>query len=151
MAMKISIGSDHRGIEQRELIAAAVELTGSEVDDCGTDSSESCDYPDIAAKVARQVAANESQRGILICGTGIGVSIAANKISGIRAAVCHDLHTAEMSRRHNDANILCMAAGIEEPKMREIVALWLSTDFDGGRHQRRIEKIAALECSPSTG
>ncbi len=149
--MKVSIGSDHRGIQQRELIARAIETTGNEVDDCGTHSSESCDYPDIAAKVARHVVADVPQRGILICGTGIGVSIAANKIPGIRAAVCHDLHTVEMSRRHNDANVLCMSAEIEEVKMREMVSLWLATKFDGERHQRRVEKIAALECSPSNG
>ncbi|MCH2182533.1 MAG: ribose 5-phosphate isomerase B [Mariniblastus sp.] len=149
--MKISIGSDHRGIEQRARIAAAIESAGHQVDDCGTDSTESCDYPDIAADVARRVAAGQSDRGILICGTGIGVSIAANKIPGIRAAVCHDLHTVEMSRRHNDANVLCMAAEIEEPVMREMVTLWLSTDFDGGRHERRVNKITALEIGRTHG
>ena len=149
--MKVSIGSDHRGIEQRQLIADAVTDAGDQVDDCGTHSTNACDYPDIAAAVARRVASNQTDRGILICGTGIGVSIAANKIDGIRAAVCHDLHTIEMSRRHNDANILCMAPGINPPKMREMVQLWLKTPFDGDRHQRRVQKIAGLECSPSTG
>ena len=151
MAMKVSIGSDHRGIDQRALIAAAIESAGHQVDDCGTDSTDSCDYPDIAADVARRVSSGQSDRGILICGTGIGVSIAANKIPGIRAAVCHDLHTVEMSRRHNDSNVLCMAAQIEEPVMREMVAHWLSTGFDGDRHERRVNKITALESSRTQG
>ena len=125
MAMKVSIGSDHRGIDQRATIADAIESAGHDVDDRGTDSTEACDYPDVAADVARHVSAGQSDRGVLICGTGIGVSIAANKIPGVRAAVCHSLHTVEMSRRHNDANVLCMAAEIEESAMREMVAKWL--------------------------
>ena len=149
--MKVSLGSDHRGIEQRQLIAGVVRDAGHEVDDCGTHTTDSCDYPDIAASVARQVALQQTDRGILICGTGIGVSIAANKINGIRAAVCHDTHTVEMSRRHNDANILCISAMLGEPQMREMVKLWLTTPFDGERHQRRVQKIKELECSPSTG
>jgi len=151
MEMKVSIGSDHRGIDQRAKIADAIESAGHEVDDRGTDSTEACDYPDVASDVARRVSGRQSERGILICGTGIGVSIAANKIPGIRAAVCHDLHTVEMSRRHNDANVLCMAADIEEPMMRDMVAKWLATSFDGGRHERRVGKITSLENRVTAG
>ena len=150
--MRISIGSDHRGIEQRAFIAETVTTAGQEVDDCGTFTEESCDYPDIARDVAGRVSQGDSDRGILICGTGIGVSIAANKIDGIRAAVCHDQHTCEMSRRHNDANILCMSAELPKDEMRQMIELWLTTPFDGGRHQRRVDKISQLEnynASPS--
>ena len=106
--MKVGIGSDHRGLQQRVWAAGAIRNTGAEPVDFGTHSTESVDYPDIAVEVARAVASGTIQRGVLICGTGIGVSIAANKVAGVRAAVCHDLHTAEMSRRHNDANVLCL-------------------------------------------
>ena len=143
--MIVSIGSDHRGIEQRGWIAQAVQSAGHEVNDCGTHSTESVDYPDIAAQVAKSVSESRADRGILICGTGIGVSMAANKIHGIRAAVCHDMHTVEMSRRHNDANILCMSAEIPQPQMAQMINLWLKTAFDGDRHTRRVAKIAALE------
>jgi len=143
--MKVSIGSDHRGLEQRSIIASEIEANGGTVDDQGTFSTESVDYPDISVNVARQVASGNADRGILICGTGIGVSMAANKVHGIRAAVCHNPSTAELSRQHNDANVLCMSAGIPEPEMRDIVRVWLKTDFEGGRHARRVEKIAAIK------
>ena len=144
--MIVSIGSDHRGLEARANVARSVTAAGHEVDDCGTFSTESVDYPDIAAIVARRVASGETDRGILLCGTGIGVSIAANKIQGIRAALCHDLHTAEMSRRHNDTNVLCLSAEMAPELAQSIIELWLAMPFDGGRHQRRVDKIAKLEC-----
>ena len=143
--MKISIGSDHRGVEQRKIIATEIEANQCTVNDCGTHSTESVDYPDIAETVAKTVASNESERGILICGTGIGVSIAANKINGIRAAVCHNESTAALSRQHNNANVLCMSAGLPESEMRAIIRTWLSTEFEGGRHERRVNKISILE------
>ena len=144
--MKIAIGSDHRGIQQRGWVSAAIRSQGHSVSDQGTFSETSVDYPDIAALVALQVSSGKCDRGVLLCGTGIGVSIAANKISGIRAAVCHDLHTAEMSRRHNDANVLCLSAdSLDQSHFESIIALWLATPFDGGRHQQRIDKIAMLE------
>ncbi len=144
--MRVSIGSDHRGLEQRKVIAGAIEALGHEVDDLGTYSTESCDYPDIAAKVAQAVASGASQRGVLVCGTGIGVSIAANKFSGIRAAVVHDLNTAKLSRQHNDANILCLPGdSLDAKQTAAIVEQWLTTDFEGGRHARRVEKIRLLE------
>ncbi len=144
--MKVAIGSDHRGIEQRKMIAAAIEKSGHTVVDMGTHTDEPCDYPDIAAVVARRVACGDVDRAVLTCGTGIGVSIAANKIKGIRAAVCHDTHTIRLSRNHNDANILCLSAETLSPvEIDELVALWLSEPFEGGRHQRRIDKIAKLE------
>lgn len=147
--MKVSVGSDHRGIEQRAAIVKAVEINGHEAVDFGTHEEDSVDYPDIVAPVARSIADGQSQRGILICGTGIGVSIAANKIKGVRAAVCHDLRTAELSRLHNDANVLCMPADtLSADQMAEIIKLWLSTDFEGGRHQRRVDKIHELEMQP---
>jgi ribose 5-phosphate isomerase B len=147
--MKIAIGSDHRGLDARSIVREIAASLGHDVDDRGTHSSDPCDYPDIAADVARQVASRAAERGILLCGTGIGVAIAANKISGIRAAVCHDQRTAELSRRHNDANVLCVSAdSADESALRSIVTTWLATPFDGGRHQRRVEKIAQLECRP---
>lgn len=144
--MKVAIGSDHRGIPQRQVVADTLRSASHEVEDCGTHSTESCDYPDIAADVARQVSQGHAARGVLICGTGIGVSIAANKFPGIRAAVCHDLRTAQLSREHNDANVLCLPGDTLEPRaIADMVQLWMTTPFAGGRHQRRIEKIAALD------
>lgn len=144
--MKVSVGSDHRGIEQRSAIVSAVNSCGHQAIDFGTHSTESCDYPDIVEPVASSVAKGEADRAILICGTGIGVSIAANKITGIRAAVCHDLRTAKLSRNHNDANVLCMPADtLSGEQMKEIIELWLSEDFEGGRHARRVDKIHRLE------
>lgn len=144
--MKVSIGSDHRGIELRSSIAAAVKGCGHEVVDFGTTSTESVDYPDIVGPVARSVADGKAERAILICGTGIGVSIAANKIPGIRAAVCHDMRTAKLSRNHNDANVLCMPADtLNAEQMKEIIEMWVAEPFEGGRHARRVEKIHQLE------
>lgn len=142
--MKISIGSDHRGVEARLNLIGQLQNSGVEVNDCGTHSEESCDYPDIAETVAVNVAAGLSDRGILICGTGIGMSIAANKVDGIRAVVCRDHNDAEMSRRHNNANVLCLSTEQAEVDYG-LVKIWLETEFDGGRHQRRIDKIASME------
>ena len=144
--MKVATGSDHRGIEKRAAIGAAIEASGHTVVDMGTHSSEPCDYPDIASEVARSVASGVNDRAILTCGTGIGVAMAANKIHGIRAAVCHDARTARLSRNHNNANILCLPADTISPEqISEIVGIWLKEDFDGGRHARRVDKIHQLE------
>ncbi len=144
--MLVSIGSDHRGIEQRKIIAAAIEFAGHTVDDCGTFSTESCDYPEIAYVVATKIAAGNSQMGVLICGTGIGMSIAANKINGIRAAVCCSLEAAKLSRQHNNANVLCLSGeAFDAQQYADLVSLWLGTEFEGGRHSRRVAKITEIE------
>lgn len=144
--MKIAIGSDHRGYAAKERIKALLGDLGHTFVDHGTNSIESCDYSDAGEKVARDVAAQSADRGILLCGTGIGMSITANKVTGVRAALCHDELTAQYARRHNDANVLCLAADLlGEALIRGIVELWLATEFEGGRHERRIGKIAALE------
>ena len=123
-----------------------LQRMGHEVEDLGTLSGEAVDYPDIAARVARKVSCGEVERGILLCGTGLGMSIAANKFPGVRAAPCHDDLTAEMSRRHNDSNILCLSADLlGERLIDRMIELWLSTPFEGGRHAKRIAKIAELE------
>lgn len=144
--MKISVGSDHRGVSQRKAAAQAAEDLGHTVFQTGPTSDESCDYPDIAAQVARAVARGETDRGILICGTGIGMSIAANKVRGIRAAVASDLESAQLSRRHNDANVLCLPGNtLTDSEIDELVHVWLTTKFEGGRHQLRLDKIRELE------
>lgn len=146
--MRVSIGSDHRGLAQRVVIAEAIKSAGHEVDDQGSFSEESCDYPDIAALVCNEVASGASDRGILVCGTGIGMSIAANKIARIRAALCCDIPSAKLSRQHNDANVLCLAGnGFDEIQFRAIVTAWLATEFEGGRHLRRVKKITQLEAN----
>ncbi len=144
--MIISIGSDHRGLPQRRVISEAIEALGHQVDDQGSFTEEACDYPDIAIKVCTEVSSGAATCGVLVCGTGIGMSIAANKISGIRAALCCDITTAKLSRQHNDANVLCLAGNhFDEIQFRAIVTAWLSTDFEGGRHLRRVEKMMALD------
>jgi len=145
--MKIALGADHRGHAVKEKIAVLLSEQGHEVVDMGTNSSRSCDYTDVGYPVARAVVDGTVDRGILICGSGIGMTITANKVPGIRAALCHDELTAQLSRRHNDANILCMASDVMgEELMRRIVASWLVTEFDGGgRHERRVRKIAWIE------
>jgi ribose 5-phosphate isomerase B len=144
--MKIAIGCDHRGFEVKSKIIELVTKLGHEVTDSGSFNDEGCDYPDIAADVAWKVSKHEADRGILVCGTGIGMCIAANKIPGIRAAPCHDDLTAEMSRRHNDLNVLCVSADmLGERLIDRLVEVWLATEFEGGRHGRRVEKIAELE------
>ncbi len=144
--MKIVVGSDHRGFKAKEIIKTIVTQLGHECIDVGTDSSDPVDYPDYAYVAAMAVAKNEADRAILICGTGIGTSITANKVKGIRAALCHDELSTQISRDHNDANVLCVSGElIGDVLMRKMVEVWLSTEFSGGRHQRRINKITAIE------
>jgi ribose 5-phosphate isomerase B len=144
--MRVAVGTDHRGHDIRSKVIELVERLGHEVEDLGTFSSGAVDYPDIAAEVCAKVAGGEVERGILVCGTGLGMCIAANKFRGIRAAPCHDDLTAELSRRHNDANVLCLSADLlGERLIDRMIELWLTTPFEGGRHARRIEKIDALE------
>ncbi len=144
--MKIAIGSDHRGVETKRRLTANLRTMGHEVVDLGVDGSESVDYPDYACAVGNRVGAGEAERGVLICGTGLGMCIAANKVNGVRAASCHDSFTAEMSRRHNDANVLCLSADLlGEELIERLVRVWMETPFEGGRHARRVEKIAKIE------
>lgn len=142
----LAIGSDHGGFELKQAVMKHLAERGVEYRDYGTYSSESCDYPDFGEAVGRAVASGECERGIVICGTGIGISIAANKVRGVRCALCGDCYSAEMTRRHNDANILAMGARVlGEGLALKIVDTFLDTGFDGGRHTRRIEKLAAIE------
>lgn len=144
--MRIGIGNDHSALELKAEIINFLQENGHEVVDYGTNSPESCDYPIYGEKVARAVAAGEVEKGILICGTGLGISLAANKVEGIRAVVCSEPFTAKMSRAHNDCNVLAFGArvvGAELAKM--IVDTWLKTEFEGGRHQRRVDLIMDIE------
>ncbi|MCG3127749.1 MAG: putative sugar phosphate isomerase YwlF [Phycisphaerae bacterium] len=144
--MKIAIGSDHRGFDAKEKVRTLLHEMGQEVVDHGTDSRQACDYPDPALRVATDVASGRVERGILFCGSGIGMSITANKVDGVRAALCHDELTAQMSRRHNDANVLCLPADlVGDSLMQMMVRLWLQTPFEAGRHQRRVQKIVEYE------
>ncbi|MCA9269170.1 MAG: ribose 5-phosphate isomerase B [Planctomycetales bacterium] len=144
--MRVAIGNDHRGVAAKQRLADMLAQAGHEVCDAGANGAESVDYPDIASQVAGQVAAGQCDRGILICGTGVGMMIAANKVHGVRAAIGCDELTAEMSRRHNDTNVLCLSADmLGEHQVRRIVDIWLATAFEGGRHARRVEKIRAIE------
>jgi ribose 5-phosphate isomerase B len=147
--MRIIVGSDHRGHQVKQKVIDLVRRLGHEVLDEGTDGGVSIDYPDVAARVGSMVSKAEVDRGILICGTGIGMSIVANKFPGVRAAPCHDDLTAEMSRRHNDLNVLCLSADmLGERLIDRMVEIWLATPFEGGRHARRVEKIGDLEHKP---
>ena len=144
--MKISMGCDHGGYPLKEFLKSWLEEQGHTVVDCGTHSTDSCDYPDFGAAAAREVAEGRCERGIVICTTGIGISIAANKVKGIRCALCTDPLMAEMTRRHNDANMLALGAGIVGPNLAErIVETFLTTDFEGGRHARRVALISEME------
>ena len=144
--MKIAIGSDHRGFEVKRRIVALLNQLGHEVLDVGPEGRDSVDYPDYALQVGSAVSEGRVERGILICGTGIGMCIAANKVKGVRAAPCHDSITAEMSRRHNDANVLCLSADLlGEELIDRMVRIWLTTDFEGGRHAQRVGKICSYE------
>ena len=144
--MKIGIGNDHAAVVMKNEIAAYLEELGYEVVDFGTDSETSCCYAEYGEKVARAVAAKDVDLGILICGTGVGISLAANKVKGIRCALCGDALSAEMTRRHNDANMLAMGAGIVGPMTAErIVDTFLSTGFEGGRHERRVKRMMEIE------
>ena len=146
--MKIAMASDHGGIHLKEHIKKYLQDKGIEVVDHGTYTEESCDYPDYAAKLCQDITSGASgaEKGILICGTGIGISIAANKCRGIRAALCADVYSAKMSRERNNANVLCMGERTTGVGLAEmIVDVWLATEFAGGRHERRVNKIMALE------
>ena len=144
--LKICIGSDHRGVHIKSRLIQALSAAGFEVVDEGTDSDSSVDYPDFARHVAAKVSTGDAQRGILICGTGIGMAIAANKFKGVRAAACYDEVMVEMSRRHNDVNVLCLPGDlIGERPVDELVLMWLQTEFDGGRHAKRVDKISEIE------
>lgn len=144
--MRISIGSDHGAVNLKDEVKKVLAEMDIEVFDVGTQGTTSVDYPDIAKKVADDILTGRADKGILLCGTGIGISIAANKIHGIRAALCHDVFSAKMSREHNDANILAMGERvIGFGPAREIVKAWLKADFAGDRHARRVNKITMLE------
>lgn len=144
--MRIAVGSDHRGVELRAKLVDFLRQLGQEIVDVGTHDAQEVDYPDIAAMVAGKVASQEVDRGILVCGTGVGMCIVANKFPGVRAAPCHDDITAELSRRHNDLNVLCLSGDLIGEKLADhLVKIWLNTPFEGGRHARRNVKIAALE------
>ena len=146
--MKIAIGSDHRGYDVKRRVISVLENLGHEVLDVGPQKRESVDYPDYAFQVALAVSEGRVDRGVLICGTGIGMCIAANKVRGVRAAPCHDSITAEMSRRHNNANVLCLSADLlGEELIDRMVRIWLETEFEQGRHARRVEKITKFEAS----
>ncbi len=151
--MRIAVGSDHRGVRLKSTIVELLQQWGHQVRDVGTHGTQSVDYPDVARQVACLVRDGEVDRGVLICGTGLGMCIAANKVPGVRAAPCHDELTAELSRRHNDANVLCLSGEmLNEQVVQRLLQIWLETPFDGGRHARRVEKISQLErqsCSPA--
>jgi len=145
--MRIAVGSDHRGLRLRSKVLELLEALGAKVVDEGTHvKKQHVDYPDIAAKVAGKVSRGEVDRGILICSNGVGMCIAANKFAGVRAAACYDEVTAEMSRRHNDLNVLCLASDFPGDKLvGRLLQTWLGTDFEGGRHARRVDKIRGIE------
>jgi ribose 5-phosphate isomerase B len=144
--MRIVIGSDHRGYEPKRRLVSTLQQLGHTVSDLGTTSADSCDYPDYGYAVAKQVGTGAAERGILICGTGLGMCITANKVRGVRAATCQDLITAEMSRRHNNANVLCLSSDLlGEELMVQMVRTWLETPFEAGRHARRVDKISQIE------
>ena len=144
--MKISIACDHGAYELKERLKARLLSQGHEVIDCGTNSADSCDYPDFGVAAARLVADGRCDRGVVLCTTGIGMSMAANKVKGVRCALCHETLSAEMTRRHNDANVLAMGAGVTGGNLAErILDVFLSTEFEGGRHQRRVDKVMEIE------
>ncbi len=144
--MKLALSSDHRGFRAKEQLKSYLERAGHSLKDLGCPDTNSCDYPDTGIAGAESVARGEVDRGILFCGSGIGMSIAANKVKGVRAALCHDELTAEMSRRHNNANVLCLPADLlGDELIRRVVDIWLRTDYEAGRHDRRLQKIAEYE------
>ena len=144
--MKVAIGSDHAGFQLKQHLVATLEKLGHEVDDHGTHSDQSVDYPPICAGVGRAVVEGKADRGIVLGGSGQGEQIAANKVHGVRAALCNDLFTARLSREHNDANVLAIGARIVAPALAdEILSLWLETPFEGGRHEARLAQIAEIE------
>jgi ribose 5-phosphate isomerase B len=142
----IALGSDHAGVQLKAAIAEHLRGLGHEVEDLGAHDESSVDYPDFAEAVGKAVTSGRAERGVLICGTGVGISISANKLPGVRAALCGDTFSARMSREHNDANVLCLGARVVGTGLAlDIVSTWLDAGFEGGRHQRRLDKIAALE------
>jgi ribose 5-phosphate isomerase B len=144
--MRIATGSDHAGLALKRSLVEYLEELGHTVVEQGTDTMDSCDYPDFAAKVANAVAGSDVDWGLLVCGTGVGMAMAANKVDGIRAAVVSDPFSARATRQHNDANVLCLGERVVGAGLaREILAAWLDAEYEGGRHQRRIDKITALE------
>lgn len=144
--MRIAVGSDHAGFRLKEHLIAVLEDDGHDVTDLGTHSEEAVDYPPICAGVGREVVAGRVDRGIVLGGSGQGEQISANKVRGVRAALCNDLYTAEYSRRHNDANVLSIGARVVgEGLADEIIRVWLTTEFEGGRHRRRVDEIALIE------
>ena len=144
--MKIVIGSDHGGIHLKEVLKQHLAERGIGVNDAGTYTEESCDYPDIALQVCREITEGKAERGVLVCGTGIGMSMAANKVKGIRAALCGDVFSATMSREHNNANVICLGERVLGPGLAvSILDAWLDTEFAGGRHGRRVNKIMDIE------
>lgn len=150
--MRVAIGADHAGVDLKNHLVAELARLGHEALDLGTHTTESVDYPPICAAVGRAVAQGDAERGIVLGGSGQGEQIAANKVHGVRAALCNDLYTARLSREHNDANVLAMGGRIvAEGLATEILELWLSTPFDGGRHERRVAQIATIETEESRG
>jgi ribose 5-phosphate isomerase B len=143
--MKIAIGSDHRGLDYKNFVIRQLTEMGHSCTDFGSYTADSIDYPDVARPVAEAVATSRFDRGILICGTGIGMSIAANKVKGIRAALCCDVFGAQRARQHNDANVLCLGAERGQDGVSQVLRAFLDTGFEGGRHQRRLEKIQEME------
>ncbi len=143
--MRIAVGCDHRGLNLKQFVIKLIAEAGHSYEDFGCYTTDSVDYPDIARKVAEAVAVDNYERGILICGTGIGMSIAANKVRGVRAALCHDAFSTRRARQHNNANILCLGAEQAQDTVCEIVDLFLNTEFEGGRHQCRLNKIKDME------
>lgn len=149
--MKIAVGADHAGFRLKDDLSAVLRTGGHDVIDLGTASEQSIDYPDFAAAVAGAVARGEAERGLLVCGTGIGMAMAAGKVPGIRAANCNDLYTARLARAHNDANVLTLGSRVVAPALAgEIVSVFLATAFEGGRHQRRVEKVNGLDRGQGT-
>ena len=144
--MKLSIAADHRGFQVKERMKIFLAELGHEIEDFGTNSQEPCDYPDCAYPAAKAVSQGQAERGILFCGTGIGMSLTANKVRGVRAALCHDEVTVDLARRHNNANMLCLPADLlGEKQIMQIIRIFLEAPFDGGRHLRRIEKLIKIE------
>lgn len=150
--MRIAIGCDHRGLRVKRAVAEYLRKAGHDVQDVGAFSEDPVDYPDIARDVAQAVARGRVEQGVLVCGTGIGMSIAANKVAGVRAALCTDSFTAERARAHNDANVLCLGESVSTPeKAVEIVKAYLAASFEGGRHARRVEKIRQMDSARTPG
>jgi ribose 5-phosphate isomerase B len=150
--MKISIGADHRGHDLKQKLIPWLQSQGHTVTDEGAATTDSVDYPDYAAKVAHQVAGGQAERGILVCATGVGMCITANKVHGVRATTCQDEEVAKLSRQHNDVNVVCLSGDrLKDGDAEKILQTWLTTPFEGGRHARRVEKIAEVErteCQP---